>query len=162
MQLILRPCANTDLDELYRLDQICFQPGIAYPRSELRYYLQHPRFFSLAAVDESEGKIYGFAVAKCGPRAGLLTGHLITIDVDPEMRHRGAGTLLLQGIERELRRRGAAAVRLEVAVDNEGAQAFYRRAGYTQTGLLRGYYLGTLDALVMEKAIGAEDGVSGR
>ena len=48
---------------------------------------------------------------------------------------------------------GAAILRLEVAVDNIDAQAFYRRLGFSQTGRIRGFYLGRLDALVMEKSL---------
>ena len=48
---------------------------------------------------------------------------------------------------------GTAIVRLEVAIDNIDAQAFYRRLGFFQTGRIRGFYLGRLDALVMEKSL---------
>jgi ribosomal-protein-alanine N-acetyltransferase len=46
-----------------------------------------------------------------------------------------------------------AAVRLEVAVDNEAAIGFYQRLGFTQTGRMRGYYMGKLDALTMRLAL---------
>jgi len=42
---------------------------------------------------------------------------------------------------------------LEVAVDNDAAQAFYQRHGFVRTGRIPGYYLGRIDALVMEKSL---------
>ena len=33
----LRPFQRADLDTLYKIDQVCFVPGIAYSKAELRY-----------------------------------------------------------------------------------------------------------------------------
>jgi ribosomal protein S18 acetylase RimI-like enzyme len=44
-------------------------------------------------------------------------------------------------------------VALEVAVDNATAQSFYERHGFVRTGRIPGYYLGRIDALVMEKTL---------
>jgi ribosomal-protein-alanine N-acetyltransferase len=46
-----------------------------------------------------------------------------------------------------------AKVRLEVAIDNVDAQAFYRQLGFVKTGRIRGFYMGKLDALAMEKRL---------
>jgi ribosomal protein S18 acetylase RimI-like enzyme len=45
------------------------------------------------------------------------------------------------------------AITLEVAVDNHGAQTFYERMGYEQTGRIPGYYADNTDALVMRKPL---------
>jgi [ribosomal protein S18]-alanine N-acetyltransferase len=47
---------------------------------------------------------------------------------------------------------GATLLRLEVAVDNNAAIAFYRQMGFKETGRIRGFYMGRLDAFSMEKA----------
>jgi [ribosomal protein S18]-alanine N-acetyltransferase len=44
-------------------------------------------------------------------------------------------------------------VLLEVAVDNATAQSFYERHGFVRTGRIPGYYMGRIDALVMEKQL---------
>ena len=69
------------------------------------------------------------------------------------MRRRGVGHLLLEEIERQLRATGATSILLEVAVDNTTAQSFYERHGFVRTGRIPGYYLGRIDALVMEKPL---------
>jgi ribosomal protein S18 acetylase RimI-like enzyme len=61
--------------------------------------------------------------------------------------------MLLEETERQLRAAGANAVALEVAVDNATAQSFYERHGFVRTGRIPGYYLGRIDALVMEKPL---------
>ncbi|MGB7188495.1 MAG: hypothetical protein WBD10_00020, partial [Acidobacteriaceae bacterium] len=43
----------------------------------------------------------------------------------------------------------AESLRLEVAVDNDAALAFYKTLGFVETGRIRGFYMGQLDALTM-------------
>lgn len=152
MAFSLRPIAEDDFPKLYALDQACFAPGIAWSKAELRYFLKYPGNFGMIAEDEA-GQIAGFAIAGKQLRRGTALGRLITIDVDPGMRRRGAGHMLLEEVELRFRGMGAAAARLEVSVDNTTAQAFYARHGFARTGRIPGYYLGRVDALVMEKQL---------
>ena len=143
----MRPAEREDLDALFALDQRCFRPGIAYSKTELRYFLFHLRSVSVVAEDD-EG-IAGFAIVDFQLERGRSIGHIVTIDVAPERRRRGVGRLLMDALLVCCRGARAGSLRLEVAVDNEGAQAFYRLLGFAQTGRIRGYYLGRLDALTM-------------
>jgi [ribosomal protein S18]-alanine N-acetyltransferase len=149
----LRPAVHEDYPALYRLDQACFAPGIAWSKAELRYFLKYPGNLSIVAENEA-GRIVGFAIAGRQRRQGALLGRLITIDVDAALRRRGVGHRLLEEIETQLRGLGATAVLLEVAVDNTAAQEFYVRHGFARTGRIPGYYLGRIDALAMEKQLG--------
>jgi len=149
----MRAAVAQDFPALYALDQACFAPGISWSQAELRYFLRYPG--NLAVVAEESGRIAGFAIAGMQRRQGMLVGRLITIDVDSSMRRRGVGNGLMQTLEEQLRARGAGAILLEVAVDNLGAQEFYARHGFVRTGRIPGYYLGRIDALVMEKALSA-------
>lgn len=148
----IREARAEDFAELYALDQACFAPGISWSKAELRYFLKYPKNFALVAEAEA-GEIAGFAIAGTLRRQGALLGRLITIDIRPEMRRQGVGGALLGAAEERLRAAGATALVLEVAVDNESAQAFYERHGFQRTGRIRGYYLGRIDALTMEKAL---------
>lgn len=152
MALALRPVAPDDLPILFNLDQACFAPGIAWSKAELQYFLKYPGNIAVVAEDEA-GRIAGFAIAGRQLRKGTVLGRLITIDVDPAQRRRGVGHMLLEETELRLRGVGATAVLLEVAVDNTSAQAFYERHGFVRTGRIPGYYLGRIDALVMEKQL---------
>lgn len=147
----IRPAAREDLDALFALDQACFRPGIAYSKTELRYFLFHPRSVSIVAEDESG--ITGFAIVEFLFEEGRRIGHIITIDVPAARRRGGVGRLLMGSLLNSCRESEAAVVRLEVAVDNEAAIAFYQRLGFTQTGRMRGYYMGKLDALTMRLAL---------
>ncbi len=137
---------------LFRIDQVCFPPGIAYSRAELRYYLQHQNSFSSIAETDAH-RIAGFCIGQLHARADQCFGHIITIDVLPDARGQGVGRLLLNAIEARFRVNAAISVRLEVAVDNLGAQAFYREMGYGQAGKITNYYAGKLDALVLQKQL---------
>jgi [ribosomal protein S18]-alanine N-acetyltransferase len=152
VEITLRAVTREDHPRLYALDQACFAPGISWSKAELEYFLRYPGNISLVAEDE-HGRIAGFAIAGRHLRKGAVLGRLITIDVDSGLRKQGVGHRLLTEIEERLRAAGASAVLLEVSVENEGAQAFYERHGFAQTGRIRGYYLGKIDALVMEKQL---------
>lgn len=152
MAFSLRAVTPDDFPNLYALDQACFAPGIAWSKAELQYFLKYPGNIGVL-VEEDSGRLAGFAIAGKQRRQGAVIGRLITIDVDAAQRRRGVGHLLLEETERRLRAAGATAVLLEVAVDNAAAQSFYERHGFVRTGRIPGYYLGRIDALVMEKQL---------
>jgi ribosomal-protein-alanine N-acetyltransferase len=143
----IRLAGRGDMDALFALDQECFRPGIAYSKAELRYFLFHPR--SISVVAESAGGIAGFAIVEFPLENGRRIGHIVTIDVAAEQRRQGVGRLLMDALLDFCRQAEASHVRLEVAVDNDGAIAFYRGLGFAETGRIRGFYMGKLDALQM-------------
>jgi [ribosomal protein S18]-alanine N-acetyltransferase len=153
----IRAVRPEDFDELYALDQACFAPGIAWSKAELFYFLRHPNNFGVVAEGDEPNTarvgIAGFAIAGTHHRRGATVGRLITIDVRTDARRRGLGHALLAAVEERLRAAGAAAIVLEVAVDNAGAKAFYERHGFAKIGRIPGYYLGRIDALAMEKVL---------
>jgi [ribosomal protein S18]-alanine N-acetyltransferase len=148
----LRGVERADLDALYLLDQQCFRPGIAYSRTDLRFYLSHPRTLSALAEDSTKS-ILGFVIVESYLEEGRRIGHVITIDVDATARRLGLGRMLMEAMLDRLRAADAGLVRLEVAIDNLDAQAFYRRLGFVNTGRIPGFYMGKLDALTMEKPL---------
>src|SRR5207302_9564850 len=94
-----------DLENLWRIDQECFPPGISYSRQELRFYVRRRGAITLvaAARDREEaaavrGEIGGFIVAHPGH-----TGHIVTIDVLASARRAGVGSVLLRPAEDRLR-----------------------------------------------------------
>lgn len=147
--LALRPVSREDVELLFTLDQKCFRPGIAYSKAELKYFLFHPAGIALVAADG--GAIAGFAIAEMRMHHGEAVGHIVTVDIDPAHRRRGVGRLLMEAMAGRCREAGVARLQLEVAVDNEGAIAFYKELGFSPTGRIRCYYMGKLDALTMER-----------
>jgi [ribosomal protein S18]-alanine N-acetyltransferase len=156
----IREFAASDFDVLWRIDQDCFPPGIAYSRSELRFYMRRPNSFTLVAVETPPAKDKakpllsidahaGFIVAETGRRAG----HIITIDVVASARRSGVGSLLLESAEARLLEAHCSAVELETAVDNISALSFYKRHGYSVIKTHPRYYSNGVDALVLEKIL---------
>jgi ribosomal-protein-alanine N-acetyltransferase len=151
---VIRDFQPEDLETLWRLDQDCFSPGIAYSRQELKTYVRHAGAFTLVAerVPEAVAEkgiprwVAGFLVAHPG-----TTGHIITIDVEPTARRAGVGSLLLRGAEERLRADGSRSVGLETAVDNLSALSFYKRHGYSVIKTWPRYYSNGVDALVLKK-----------
>jgi [ribosomal protein S18]-alanine N-acetyltransferase len=122
-------------------------------RAPGRYYL----------VAEEDGQIAGYA-GLLAPEPGRGRpepggqADVLTMAVAACRWGRGIGSALLRALLAEAARRGCAEVYLEVRVDNPRAQQLYRRHGFVDAGLRRGYYQpsGT-DALVMRRQAAAGD-----
>lgn len=77
-----------------------------------------------------------------------------TVGVRPSYQGRGVGSALLRSISQRAEDWSAESLGLEVRADNVGAQRLYRRFGFTQVGLRRGYYQpSNTDAVVMLKQL---------
>ena len=107
-----------------------------------RYYL----------VAEKDGLLAGYA-GLLAPGRGQAD--VLTIAVIKERWSEGIGGALLEGLLAEAGRRGCTEVFLEVRVDNDRAQRLYRRYGFADAGLRRGYYQPSgVDARVMRRELG--------
>jgi ribosomal-protein-alanine N-acetyltransferase len=89
----------------------------------------------LVLEDEHEGVI-GYAVLWCI----LDQGELANVAVTPRLRGRGLGTFLLGRVIEIARARGIENVFLEVRPSNTVAVELYRRFGFQEVGLRKGYY----------------------
>ncbi len=144
----VRQFEKADFETLWRIDQACFDPHLAYSRPEMAFYMSRPGSFTLVAEGKSGGgPILGFIVAETGRKSG----HIITIDVVAEARRAGVGSALMRAVEEQLIRAGAVAVALETPVNNEAAIRFYKQQGYFVEKTVSGYYSNHMDALVMMK-----------
>lgn len=143
----IRQFEKADFDTLWRIDQACFDPQLAYSRPEMAFYIHRPGSFTLVA--EGDGGVLGFVVAEIRRKSG----HIITIDVVAEARRAGVGSALLRAAEDQLLRARARAVALETPVNNAAAIRFYKQKGYFVEKTVAGYYSGQLDALVMTKEL---------
>src|SRR5690242_20421914 len=111
----IRPFQKADFETLWSIDQICFDPQLAYSRLELAFYMRRPGSVTLVAEQCQDGQkpsIAGFIVAELERRskAGTRNGHIITIDVLPDTRRCGIGSLLLAAAEQQLADGGGTAV----------------------------------------------------
>jgi ribosomal-protein-alanine N-acetyltransferase len=149
MAMPLRSYDPADFETLYAIDQACYPRGIAYSRSTLREFLNYPGADCLVA-QASEGdpsSIAGFLIAES---AGA-DARIITIDVLEKHRRAGVGSALLLAIEQRLAAAGVLRIEMETATSNVAGVAFWEHHGYRTTRVLRGYYLGRIDAWKMRK-----------
>jgi ribosomal-protein-alanine N-acetyltransferase len=81
--------------------------------------------------------------------------HIFKVAVRRECRRRGIGSLLLEGLTQAAVAQGVDKFWLEVRRSNGPAVSFYRRRGYQEMGLRKGYYSDTgEDAVVMARFLG--------
>jgi ribosomal-protein-alanine N-acetyltransferase len=118
-----------------------------------RYYL----------VAEEDGRVVGYAGLLAPVSRQVRPGpggqaDVLTMAVASSHLGQGIGSALLEALLAEAAARGCAEVFLEVRVDNPRAQRLYRRHGFADVGLRRGYYQpsGT-DALVMRRPLDAAE-----
>ena len=99
----------------------------------------------------AEASIAGFILA----RAIAGEAEVLTLAVHQAARRSGLGRALVEAAAGVASAAGAAAVFLEVAVDNPAAIGLYRAAGFEEVGRRRNYYarpkIGAVDGLVMRR-----------
>lgn len=142
---VLRDAVFADVLELARLDRICF-PHHAYSADLILKFLE--LYLPCVVAEEGDGSIQGFAMVM--PEVDERTGILVTLDVAPEVRRRGLGTLMMGWCARVLLDLVPSIdlMWLTVASRNEGARAFYDRRGFREVDSIEGYYKDD-DAVVM-------------
>ena len=165
MEFALREFRREDFESLWRIDQECFAPGIAYSRLELAAYIRLRGAFTIVAEsipdrrektgtaapgEGSSLELMGFIVAQITRRG---VGHILTINVPSASRRFGVGSKLLATAEERLRAAACRSLELETAVDNAGALAFYKRHGYSVVKTIPRYYTNGVDAFVLEKEL---------
>jgi ribosomal-protein-alanine N-acetyltransferase len=147
MEVTLRPYAASDFETLYKIDQQCYEPAVAYSRRELRNYMRFPG--SNCVIAEADRKPIGFILTAHRE----VYGYIVTIDVLARYRRVGAGSRLLTEAERCLTAAGVREIALETATDNASAIAFWQKHGYRTRGIKKRYYPGGRDAYSMIKRL---------
>jgi ribosomal-protein-alanine N-acetyltransferase len=143
----IRAYEARDFAAMYKLDQECFAPGIAYSKWSMQYFLNLRTADCLVAEDGK--RMAGFILAEKNPPLA----HIITLDVAAAMRRTGLGSALLAEMEGHFRHDEVRSVLLETAVDNESGIAFWEHHGYRTEAVLKRYYLGKVDAYEMRKRL---------
>ncbi|WP_302431753.1 ribosomal protein S18-alanine N-acetyltransferase [uncultured Sutterella sp.] len=136
----IRPMRAEDAPELARLEALVE----ASPWSE-RNFLDSLQAGHLGYVLEKEGRIAAWAVVM----TVLDESELLIIGVRPDLQRQGLASRLLSFVLRELHGK-TVLMNLEVRAGNLPAIGLYKRFGFLQIGIRRGYYPG-------EKGAGRED-----
>jgi [ribosomal protein S18]-alanine N-acetyltransferase len=143
----LRTMTPADLDAVLVLEHALFGDD-AWSRQMLEGELaEQPRSRYYLVADDG-GAIIGYA----GLLMAAAQADVLTLAVAADHWGQGTGSALLEALLTEAARRNAVEVFLEVRTDNTRAQRLYRRYGFSQIGIRKGYYQPSgADALVMRR-----------
>jgi ribosomal-protein-alanine N-acetyltransferase len=165
----LRPLVPADLVDVIALEHELFPEDPWSPEMFADEVAQPPesRLYLIAEAASGDGGVAPSEIvsgrgALGGPvmagYAGLMfvpggtQSDVLTIAVRPAYWGRGIGSALLGALLGAARERGCAEVFLEVRADNPRAHGLYRRRGFEDLGIRRGYYQPSgVDAIVMRK-----------
>lgn len=180
----LRAYTPGDFERLYVIDQSCYEPRIAYSRTELHHYLRFPgadcvvaeatQINFAEAIQRDSAKVAPGKSAEasasgntppalmgfCITAHRAASGYIVTMDVLAEYRRHGVGSILLIEAERRLAAAGIRQIGLETATDNSPAIAFWQKHGYRKSGVRKNYYPGGRDAYTMAKRLPASQSVA--
>lgn len=132
-----------DLDEVLRIERASF--SAPWSRNAFAGELMDNHFAEYLVMFCGEQMIgYG------GMWVIVDEAHVTNIAVYPEFRGKQNGERLLRMMMAEAAARGAVRMTLEVRVSNEVAKRLYRKLGFADAGLRKGYYTDNReDALIM-------------
>jgi len=103
-------------------------------------------------IAELRGATVGYSVAAIASQEA----HLLNLSIAAEWQGHGLGAELLRFMLKLCRDYASDRVFLEVRPSNAAACALYRRAGFSEIGIRRGYYPaapGREDAIVLERVL---------
>ncbi|BBB25056.1 ribosomal protein S18-alanine N-acetyltransferase [Amphritea japonica] len=141
---LLRQLTVDDLPALAELEANCFNPP--WSDSQLHSYIVSARCLSVGLWQD--GQLGCFAMLS----TVLDEAELLQIAVRTDLRGRGLAGRVLQFAHQQLQQRGIVRNMLEVRSSNAPAISLYRRLGYQQDGVRKGYYptaTGREDAVLM-------------
>src|SRR5690606_22095041 len=87
-------------------------------------------------VAEVDGLVVGYG----GVWLIIDEGHVTNIAVDEKYRNMGIGSKIMEGLIQLCIDRNIASMTLEVRKSNEAAKALYKKFGFKEYGIRKGYY----------------------
>jgi len=152
---LLRPIDAGDLDAVLPIENACY----AFPWSRGNFVDSLAAGYWLRGLFGSAGQeLLGYMVAM----SSAEEMHLLNITVARTQQGRGHARCMLDALVAHCAARRARMLWLEVRTGNARAQAIYRRYGFVDVGVRKGYYPAPQnrreDALVMSLDIAARRG----
>ena len=139
------------LDDILLMEQQCF--SVPWTRDQLAAQMSDSMYIFLAAEDES-----GRAVGYVGLMYVLDEGYISNVAVSPSRRREGIADMLLTELYARAKAKKLSVLTLEVRESNAPAQSLYKKHGYTEVGMRKGYYsLPKEDAVLMTCFLSEEE-----
>lgn len=141
-----------DAGALARIHGLCFERP--WSAAEFREFLQKPGMLALG-IEGADALAAFILVQNAGDTAEILT-----LATDPVFRRQGFAAELVRGVLTRLGERGVRRLNLDVAADNIGALALYRKFGFTEDSIRKGYYQRGdsphVDAVLMSRPVAGQ------
>ena len=142
---------HSDFDELYAIEEVCFQPPERFSRRYMRDLIASPE--TATWIAEDRGRMAGFAIAEWTRQTTGVVAYIATIEVLPHFRNLGIGAELLRRLEGTASAEGAVMIWLHVDAENTRAIRLYERVGYQNTGRAADYYARNRPAAIYAKSL---------
>lgn len=136
----IEPASEQDIDRLCEIECACF--STPWDRSSLMELISNrTKYHCLVASGTETNRriVFGYV----GLLYVLDEGEIVNIAVHPDWAGQGIGYALIGAAKAFCRTKGIDTIHLEVRTGNASAIALYRKCGFMQTGLRRGYYADT-------------------
>ena len=145
--IIVRDMIETDIDKVLDIETKSFTTP--WSRDAFVMEITNNRLAKYI-VAEKNGEIVGYG----GMWLIIDEGHITNIAVYPEYRGQGIGHYLVKKLINICEERDMTSITLEVRASNSVAQSLYKKYGFEEAGIRRGYYTDTKeDAIIMWKHI---------
>lgn len=146
----IRLALPSDLEEMYRLDLLCFREPFQPTSSAFQELVLGHEALSLLAL--SSGQLAGFVVVNRSWQIDKAC-YIATLDVHPAFRRLGIAQLLLSTAEEKMVNAGILSIWLHVYTRNWKAMRLYEGLGYRRVRRQPGFYGGSRDAWLYVKPL---------
>ena len=137
------------IDGLAKVEEECFNSG--YGRNTFEKELENKLAFYVVATEDAEVLGYAGMWNMCG------SADIMNVGVRPVHRRRGIGEAMLEKMEEYCGNNDVFEINLEVRESNTPARMLYKKMGYEEIAVRKGYYDGKEDAVIMKKVLREEN-----
>ncbi len=150
----IRKFSMNDLQSVTQINRSCLPENY----TDFFFIDLYKRFPETFIVAEEAGQVVGYIM--CRVEVGLSgfglsglvkKGHVVSVAVSPEHRHKGVGEGLVSKALEAMKLYNAKQSYLEVRVTNDEAIKLYKKLGFEVTRTMHGYYADGEDAQVLTK-----------
>jgi [ribosomal protein S18]-alanine N-acetyltransferase len=127
-----------DFDDLYAIEEVCFQHPQRFTRRYMRQLIASPD--SATWIAEQNNTMVGFAILEWAQQISGVVAYIATIEVLPAFRKQGIAAELLHRLEGSANAEKANDIWLHVDMENDDAIRLYERLGFHNTGRAEHYY----------------------
>jgi [ribosomal protein S18]-alanine N-acetyltransferase len=140
---------SSDAREIAEMSRDLIEQGLTWSWTPARVQHFITGADSSVIVARRERHVAAFAIMHFGDDVA----HLNLLAVAPEHRRQGLGSQLMDWLITTAIEAGVFRINLEVRTQNDAARSFYERLGFSQLGVVQGYYQGREAALRMSRRL---------